>query len=126
MVCGVCECTDDYTGVHCQDAPEACLVPVVVDCGGAEHGECINGECQCINGYTGEHCESSQPPAPEPWIKEPASSCEDFQISTARRELANPSEVSRTAGGTAAVRGLSAACLLATPMIGPGVYSRPR
>ena len=50
-----CTCKDGWRGQHCEQQPDPCQWPVVVQCGA--HGRCQNGGCVCSDGYTGAHCE---------------------------------------------------------------------
>ena len=50
-----CDCVDGFTGDTCQDAPDPCMYPNLIDCG--SNGNCVNGNCECESGYKGDRCE---------------------------------------------------------------------
>ncbi len=50
-----CTCNDGWRGQHCEQRPDPCQWPVVVQCGA--HGRCHSGGCACSDGHTGAHCE---------------------------------------------------------------------
>ena len=51
---GVCECTEDYSGVHCEEQISAAKVDCPKNCDG--HGTCVSGKCQCEATYGGVDC----------------------------------------------------------------------
>ncbi|KNC82457.1 hypothetical protein SARC_05249 [Sphaeroforma arctica JP610] len=54
----VCDCTEDYTGIHCESPLEPCKTDPCLN-GGICSNEALQTTCECVDGYQGVRCEQS-------------------------------------------------------------------
>ena len=68
---GSCDCSDSYTGDHCDELLDPCLQ---VSCN-APHGMCSSGSCMCSDGYSGAHCQTAPDPCEGVSCNAPHGAC---------------------------------------------------
>ena len=48
LICGLCDCSEEWSGNDCSCSRAACPTTMRGECGGSSRGECVCGNCSCF------------------------------------------------------------------------------